>query len=96
MRTREACCAYNVGVECGDQTKCGECGWNPEVERARLRRMKQAAVFEALQLCDKCRDAEEAGRDVTQLGPWRGEIICDDCHQRCRGSLYVLRERVPG
>lgn len=28
-------CPRNEGIECGDQSRCGKCGWNPEVARAR-------------------------------------------------------------
>lgn len=28
-------CVFNSGVECDDQTKCGSCGWNPEVIKQR-------------------------------------------------------------
>lgn len=35
-------CKHNPGAGCEDTTKCGACGWNPEVARRRIRAWKEA------------------------------------------------------
>lgn len=35
-------CKYNPAPGCEDTTKCGTCGWNPEVARRRIREWKAA------------------------------------------------------
>lgn len=39
-------CKHNPGAGCEDTTKCGTCGWNPEVARRRIRAcfLKQKVV----------------------------------------------------
>lgn len=33
-------CRFNVGVECVKAITCANCGWNPEVAAARIRKLQ--------------------------------------------------------
>lgn len=34
-------CKYSRGVDCTAKNKCEKCGWNPEVQRERIRKIRQ-------------------------------------------------------
>lgn len=46
----DGCVFHPAGVVCGDKSLCPVCGWNPEVEKARIERIREKRErMEALQ-----------------------------------------------
>lgn len=40
MNENESPCKFNFFVDCGEQDKCDKCGWNPEVYKKRIEKIK--------------------------------------------------------
>lgn len=43
-------CKYRIGVDCDKYSVCTHCGWSPEVEAARIEKLREAAKGETIRL----------------------------------------------
>ena len=68
----ENICPHNREVIC-DKPKCGRCGWNPQVEKARIRAIKGVTVKYKIPFTGYCEvfatspeEAAEKAEDIQQ------------------------------
>lgn len=115
-------CIYNGGVMCSNVRmessvsesqiantgKCLNCGWNPEVDMLRKRRVrlslgmpefgtpkKPLGAVRTLRICNYCMDQAELLYDILEdIGEEkRGKVDCGFCGVRRYGSVYRARLR---
>lgn len=86
-------CKHNHGVGCIDTSKCGTCGWNPEIARRRLEAQKAALIQEMkprITYFDQITASREALAEFlasipTLETPW-DELFQQKFCTRCRAS----------
>jgi len=68
----QVACKHNPDIECGDQSKCEACGWNPAVAKERIRKRNEAKA----RLLVLAADAKNWRQRISQAkGPGDGAVV---------------------